>query len=610
MVWPLLVASDAGSLSSRFTALDWAVLAGYLVLVSVLGVALAGRQRGMADFFRGGDRLPWYAVSGSMIATMVSAVTFVSVPAFAFTHDMTYLQFGIIAGLLSRLFVCFVLIPAYYRHRVYSPYDYMGMRLGEAARSVTTALFSLLGLLAQAARVYLTAFILELILHDQLAAVAQKTGIGSLVWAVTLIGVVAVVWTALGGIATVVWTDVMLFLVFILGGVIALAVIVAHLPGGIGQLFADGFDADKLRVFRLAVTLPADSPYTSIWGAVFAEPYTLWAAVFAVTFSNIGSFGTDQLLAQRIFCCRNQRQAKLAVFASYAGELVVALMLLVGVGLWVFYQQFPGALAGQAGVAVEEKADNIFPVFILTRVPAGLTGLIVAGIFAAAISSLTSILAALAQTTLSAVYLPLRRIDPDSDAANAHSREILLASRVLIVVWGAALCLTAFGIDAYVEAMKSQGREVLLLDLALGLANYVVGSLLAAFLLAWLPLGVNAYGLIWSAPLSVFMVLAARFHDTWTVYLCAGVAAALLVSWVVAALFQRRRGALLARTGWLIVGCALLFLTTEYLWFAKVGSDVQAPIAWPWYAPIGGATAFVFGYLLAEKRAGADSSQL
>ena len=171
------------SLSAHFTAIDWAVLIGYLALVSVLGVLLAGKQKSMEDFFRGGDKLPWYAVSGSMIATIISAVTFLAVPARIFRDggNFTYLQFGIIAGLLSRIFVSFILVPAYFKHRVYSPYDYMGKQLGEAARTVTTALFSLMGLLAQAARVYLTAIVLEVILRDQLGVLEQATHISSLI---------------------------------------------------------------------------------------------------------------------------------------------------------------------------------------------------------------------------------------------------------------------------------------------------------------------------------------------------------------------------------------------------------------------------------------------
>ena len=178
---------NVASLSSNFTAVDWLVLIGYLVFVSVLGVRLAGKQSSMEDFFRGGNRLPWYAVSGSMIATIISAVTFVGVPAVAYaqTGISLTLQFGIVAGLLSRLFVAYFLVPAYYRHEVYSPYDYMGQRLGESARSVTTALFSVLGVLAQAARVYLTAIILQLVLEQQFDAVSAVTGVSPLVLAIS-----------------------------------------------------------------------------------------------------------------------------------------------------------------------------------------------------------------------------------------------------------------------------------------------------------------------------------------------------------------------------------------------------------------------------------------
>lgn len=608
-------ADPAATLSGHFRLLDWVVLVGYLALVSVLGVWLAGRQRDMRDFFRGGNRLPWYAVSGSIIATIISAVTFVAVPARAFREggSFTYLQLGLIAGLLSRFFVAFVLVPAYWKHRVYSPYDYMGQQLGEAARSVTTALFSLLGLLAQAARVYLTAKILELIMYEHLMGLSQATGVGTLVWAVAIIGLISVVWTMLGGIATVVWTDAMLFLVFLTGGIVALVVVGAQLPGGMGEIFSAGWEAGKFKVFSLGSTDPS---WASAWGALFGEPFTIWAAIFAVTFGNIGSYGTDQLTAQRIFTCRSQRDAQLALLTSYAAEGFVALMLLVGVGLWAFYRAHPELLTGPAGEVIASNPDNIFPLFILRQVPQGLTGLIIAGIFAAAISSMTSILAALAQTSLSAVYLPLRRINSDIGEDAQHGREVVFVSRLLIVFWGAALCLVAFGVDQYVEAQRAAGNDVPLLDLALSLAFYVIGALLAAFLLAWLPLRVNAWGLVFSAPLSVFTVYAARFHDEQTMYLCAGVSCALLALWLITALLGRadQRAGRLARTLWLALGCGLMLLVWWKLWFAKLdlangeyllGPDLQVrkfSIEWPWYAPLGGLVAFAFGYLLADSR--------
>ena len=633
----VLAAIGDGSLSGHFKAIDWVVMVGYLGLVSVLGVVLAGKQTNMEDFFRGGNKLPWYAVSGSMIATIISAVTFIGVPAAAYaaTGNFTYLQFGIIAGLLSRLFVAFVLVPAYYEHEVYSPYDYMGRRLGGLARSVTTAMFSLMGLLAQAARVYLTAIILGLILREELQWLAGASGltglidamglvpagdaaeVAALTWSIAAVGVVAVAWTMLGGIATVIWTDVMLFGVFLAGALVALGVIHANFEGGIGAVASQGWEAGKFKLWTLFEE--GDSPYASAWGEVFARPFTLWAAVIAVTFGNIGAYGTDQLLAQRIFTCKSIRQAQLAIMTSWFAEFVVALMLLVGVGLWAFYGNQPEQLVGEAAAAVEDKTDNIFPVFILTQVPVGLTGLIVAGIFAAAISSLTSILAALSQTTLSALVLPMRGIDPDRPIPQERNSEVLLWSRVLIVIWGVALCVMAVVIDIYVRAEEAKGNEVLFLNLALGLASYVIGALFAAFLLAWLPLKKDAYGLAFSAPLSVFAVFAARFHEPWAQKLCWIICGIFLAVWIVAALagpHDNRRGILLGKTLILAVACGVVMLLTYYLEFdlidpatglPPIGIDGEepvttAPIAWPWYAPIGGGVAFIFGYLLANPR--------
>ncbi len=610
---------SAGSLSGCFTPIDWLVVIAYFVLISIIGVRLAGKQSSMEDFFRGGNKLPWYAVTASMIATIISAVTFVGVPAFAYTGNFTYLQFGIIAGLFSRLFVTLVLVPAYYRYRIFSPYDYMGKRLGNAARTVTTVLFSVLGVLGQAARVYLTALILELVLRDVLAPLHDASGLSSLLVSIAIVGVISIGWTMIGGIATVVWTDAMLFLVFLVGGITAIVLIGKEVPGGLSEVVRQGWEADKFKLF--ALTSKGTTSYVSSWGAMFAEPYTLWAALFAVTFGNIGSYGTDQLLAQRIFTCRNQREAQLSVMLSWTAELVVALMLFVGVGLWAFYKTFPELLTGEALAAVTDKPDKIFPVFILTQVPVALRGLIVAGIFAAAISSLTSILAALAQTTLSAIYLPWRKIDPDQPMSPEQNREVLKVSRVLIATWGIVLCAVAVAIDAYVNQEKRLGNDILLLDLALGLANYIVGTLFAAFLLAWLPLKRDAYGLIWSAPLSVFCVLASSYHGEWTSKLLIGVSAILVITWVLTACGRPRQRVLFAKTFWLVLGCGLMLAITRYLQFDQIDvtpsqlaksvigeplflafSFSRSSIAFPWYAPLGGSIAFVFGYLLAEPR--------
>ena len=644
----LTVGSLTGSLAGHWTWIDWVVLIGYLAITTFLGHALSGKQATIKDFFLGGRKLPWYAVTGSSIATEISAVTFIGVPAtiFAAGGNFTYMQLGIVAGLLSRLFVAFVLVPAYYRNLVYSPYDYMANQLGGGVRGVTTALFTVGGVLAQAARVYLTALILDLILSRELGWLEAHTGLSSTNWAILLIGCVAVLWTIIGGIASVIWTDVILFVVFVVGGLIAIGYIIAHLHGGFGELVTTASQAGKFKLWDLDYKLDP------------AKEYTIWTALIASTLGNVGAYGTDQLMAQRIFCCKDAAQAKIAVLAGYLGLLVTALMFFVGAGLFVYYKgpnAIPenaiayasinngiGPVAASAGASIpvdqwarpivgeslEKYAadkDSIFPIYILTVIPTGLTGLIIAGVFAAAISSLDSILAALAQTSMSAVYLPwrnrvLRRrydlavaTDPsvatyepveELTIASVEGRRTMLISKLLVVGWGVAMVFMAFGIGVY----KSRSN-IPILPLALGLAGLVQGALLAAFFLAWLPLRVNGRGLIWAAPLSFFTVLFAKFHEPWAQVLAGIVAVSLLATWIATALFASPgplRTRRMLQTIALVVGIAIMLATVFVGYVSRTvgpaGDYVYVTVAWPWYAPIGAVIAFVFGYLLADPK--------
>ena len=555
--------------------LDAVVLLAYLAGVSWLGVKLAGKSDSAERFFRGGG-IPWPAVAASMIATAVSAVTFIAVPAVAFREggDFRYLQLGLIAGLLSRLIVAGVLVPAYFREGVLSPYDFMANRLGPEARWVTTLMFSLLGVLGQAARVYLAGVVLVTMLGAPLESASAALHLAPLTLAVAGVSVVAIVWTLLGGIGTVIWTDAMLLGVFVLGGLAALFTVAGGIDGGLGTVFSMGWEGGKFRLFDLSLV------------PQLTEPYTLWAAVIAVTFGNVGSYGTDQLLAQRIFACRSERDAQKAVLASYLAEAFAALMLLVGVAFWVFYETHPGRLPA----AAVERPDAVFPAFVLAEVPVGLTGLILAGVFAAALSSLTSILGALAQTTTA--LLP----EPGSAAAG------LFRARALVALWGVVLALAAVGAGWYVEHQEALGRDVPLLDLALGLASYVIGGLTAAFLLAWLPLGINARGLVFSAPLSVACVWAARFHGEEPAWVCVGIGIAFVATWVIASASGSRglRGPRLRRLPLVVVAALVPLLIERSLVFG----DASAPesIAWPWYAPLAGLVAGVFGWLLADPR--------
>ncbi len=641
-------ASLLASLSSQFTWLDWAVVVGYLALTTYLGAKLAGRQASMRDFFLGGRKLPWYAVSGSIIATEISALTFVGVPYVVFKMgaegNFKYLQLGIIGSLLARIIVGYVLVPAYYKREIYSPYDYMGNQLGGHVRGMTTVLFSLGGILGQAARVYLTAEVVNVVLHDQLMWLAGHVGLNELAWAIILIGVVSISWTLIGGITTVIWTDVILFLVFLLGAVVALGTVAHYLHGGWAEMFRIGWGAKecgpwgKFTFFDFSL-----SP---------ARQYTIWTATIASTWGGLGAYGTDQLLAQRMFCCKNERDARWAIISSTASQFVTLTVMLVGVGLYAYYKQHPAPdapaaflaapahpdfpnLRGEAYAMYRQTPDRIFPIFILERIPRGLKGLIVAAIFAAAISSLMGILTALSQVVMSAFYNPLRErylrskgievslsgsIEhlADRRQPTAEDRHSVFVGRMFVLFWGVVLCVMAY----FAAEVREQYKSIL--DLGLAMVGYTGGALLAGFALSFLPLNIDGRGFMYSGPLSVVSVFALVWHHPWTHIVCWTFAVALLLVWTwqlarssqavaaVSAWDEQRRGvvALLVRdypqTLILLAGIALmLWFNYHGFWHGppdQAGNPTIRTISWPWYAPAGSTIAFVWGYLLARRK--------
>ncbi len=561
--------------ADHFTGFDWAVVALYFAATTLVGARLAGRQATIRDFFLGGRKLPWYAVSGSIIATEISAVTFVGVPATVYFGDWRYLQLGL-GAILARVIVGYWFVPAFYEREIYSPYDYMAHRLGPRVKLLTTGLFVVGQVLAQGVRVYLTALVLEVVTDGQL-------GLSASIWT---LGVVAVGWTLLGGIATVIWTDVLLFLAFVAGGVIALGYVSHLLPGGFGELLRVGWGAGKFRVLDLSSDPTSD--------------FTLWAGLIACTVFNLSMFGTDQLIAQRMFCCRDARAARRAMISSSVGLLVTVTMMLVGVGLFAFYSRHPLAPADAAAVA--ERSDRLFPIFIIRVLPVGLTGLVTTGIFAAAISSLDSILAALSQTTMSVTYQPLlrwrarRRGCPVPDANPRHE---VLVSRGLVVLWGVALCGMAHLSN---EASRFYPD---ILRLALSMAGYTGGALLAGFMLAFLRIPNDDRGLLWSAPISVLTVFAVAWHQPWARWVCWIGAGLVLMGWVACAVRAGSRG-----DGWRTIALAaalagLMWISYYGYWPGEPGATGAAAcrtVAWPWFVPIGFGVAFGFALVLGKRK--------
>jgi len=454
---------------THFLWIDWLVLFAYLALTTWIGHRLRGSQATMKDFFLAGRSLPWPAVTGSIVATEISAITFVGVPGMVFAAggDFTYLQWGI-GSIMARVIVGIWFVKVFYERGIFSPYDYMQQRLGPGARTLTTWLFFLGSILGQSVRLLVTALILWTV-----------TGL-PFEWCIAIIGVFAIIWTLMGGMTTVIWTDVIQFFVFIGGGLTALGVMIYQIDGGFPEIVRAAGEAGKLRLLDLSTNPDVQ--------------FTLWVGLLAMPFQNLAAFGTDQLNAQRMFCCRSASDASKAIIASSISLLVTWLMLFVGAALFVYYLQHPPSAAEAAQFA--KDADSVFPVWITTVLPPGLTGLILAGAFAAAISSLDSALAALSQTTLSLVHAK-------HGIENTDQQKLISQSRVCVVLWGLALIAVAIGLQAV-------RGEINLLNLAFGMVTYTYGPMLGAFLLALSPIRRDIRGVLIGSTLSILLVLWVR----------------------------------------------------------------------------------------------------
>jgi len=488
-------------LSHFFTPVDWLVVFGYLLLTTMVGHRMRGKQASINDFFLGGRSLPWPAVSGSIIATEISGVTFIGVPGavMALQGDFTYLQWAA-GSIVARIIVGLFFVRVFYEKDIYSPYDYMGNKLGDGVKKLATVLFTVGSILAQSVRVLVAALPLKVVTPLPFE------------WCIVVIGLFAIGWTLMGGMRTVIWTDVMQFFLFVIGGLVALFWMISTFEGGWSTLFSvataaeqfDGSTVNKMQVLNFSL-----DP---------AVEFTFWVALIAVPFLNLNAFGVDQLNAQRMFCCKNPSDAKKAIIWSSFGQLITVLMLFVGAALFVFYQKNPptdplimDALKWEGGQP--GNPDNVFPVWIVTELPTALRGLILAGIFAAAISSLDSILAALSQTTLSL----MRRTDLEH--TDEEQLRLVRLSRILVFVWGAFL--TGFTFILYAVKEKT---DVNVLPLAFGMTTYTVGPLLGMFLVALLAKRRGSIkGLVIGAAISFLLVVFVR-TDVWVLFMNNGLA--------------------------------------------------------------------------------------
>lgn len=435
-----------------FTSVDTIIVIVYL-LSSVLAGAWIGRgQRNTADYFLGGRRIPWGAVTFSIVATETSVLTFISVPAISYQGDLTFLQITL-GYVLGRLLVAAFLIPAFYRGKLDTAYHFLGNRFGGTMRRTASVTFMATRVLADGVRLFATAIPLALIIKGSGAFAGMADGQFYAI-SVLAIGVVTVAYTYVGGIRSVIWMDVAQMTIYIGGALLAAGIILSRLPDGFSSVVAAAAPAGKLH------WLDTGSGLT--FSEFIKQPYTFFTAVIAGAFVSLASHGTDQLIVQRVLTCRDQRAGQKAIIASgIAVFLQFLLFLILGVMLYTYYH---GAGVEALGLT---RADGIFPKFIVEEMPAGVSGLIVAALFAAAMSTLSSSLSSLASASVLDIYVPLR-------GAGKTDAELLRISRISTLGWGVVL------VSAALLFIGLQGTVV---EVALGIASYTYGGLLGVFLL-------------------------------------------------------------------------------------------------------------------------------
>ena len=415
---------------NHFTALDLGVLLLYLAGVTAWGAWLGRGQQSGTDYFLGNRELPWGAVMLSVVATETSTLTFLSIPGVAYLGTFTFLQltFGYLAG---RIMVSAFLLPAYFRGELTTAYALLEVRFGTGARRFTSAVFMVTRLLADSVRLFATAIPLALV-----------TG-----WpypvSIAVIGALTLVYTYFGGIKAVVWVDALQMSLYLLGALAAAVALQVLVPGGWGAILASAQTAGKLQVLDFSL-----NP---------AVPYTFWAGLLGGGFLTMASHGTDQLIVQRLLTCKDLKASRKALVGSaisVMGQFVV--FLTVGLGLWAFYQ-------GRAF----ERSDEIFALFIVQELPPGITGLLIAGLFAAAMSYLSSSINSLASASAYDFWAPLKR-------AAGDEKRILRAGKAFTLVWAGMLVG-----GAVLFIPLSRGTTAV--EVALGIASVVYGGLLGAF---------------------------------------------------------------------------------------------------------------------------------
>ena len=428
--------------------LDLIIIFGYLIGITGFGIWYAGKQETTEDYFVGDRSVPWWAIAMSIVATETSTITFISVPGIAYARGGNFQFLQLVFGyLLGRVVISLVFIPMYFKGELQTVYQLLGERFGGKVKVLASGLFVIMRNIADGIRLLLTAIVLAAV-YTAFQPNADQTTI--IVGSILILGIVMIVFTFYGGIEAVIWIEVVQLVIYIGGAVAAAGVLISSIDGGLSGAIELGRQYDKFSLLDFNLD--------------FAKTYTFWGGVLGGCFLTMSTHGTDQFLVQRYLCTNKPSAAITALMTSGAvvlGQFIG--FLFIGVLLFAFYAPF--GLEGYAtGPATMPFAggDRVFPDFITQKMPTGLSGLVVAAIFAAALSSSLNSIAA---TAVNDIYKPFAK-----DRSDKHLMRI---AGILTVVVGIVQIAIAVG-------LKDAGSSAL--SMALAVASLINGPILGVFL--------------------------------------------------------------------------------------------------------------------------------
>ncbi|CUS79490.1 sodium:solute symporter [Candidatus Kryptobacter tengchongensis] len=471
----------------NFGLIDWLIIVLYLFGVLIFGIISGGKQRSTVDYFLGARQVPWLAVCFAVVATETSALTFLSIPGVAYATNLNFLQltFGYILG---RIIVSFLLLPAYYRGELATAYQFLGLRFGRKVRNFASIVFMLTRLAADGVRLFTTAIPLAIILKNS-EQFANWSDAQIYVSSIAIVSLVTFLYTFIGGVRAVIWMDVVQMFIYIGGAIAAIVVLAGKIDGGI--LHVLNFSVDKFKIINWGFDKPLKE--------FFSQPYTLFASLIGGAFLSMASHGADQLIVQRLLTTNSLKNSQKALITTgFIVAFQFFMFLFIGLMLYTFYN------------GENMNPNEVFADFIVKYMPSGISGLIIAGLFAAAMSTLAGSMSSLASSAMIDIYKPYF-------GKNTDERKELIVSRIITAIWAFLL------VGSAIFFMKTEKTVV---ELALSIASFTYGGLLGTFLLGVLFKKIDEtsalVGFISGIVVMVYVILNTKIAWTWHTLIGAG----------------------------------------------------------------------------------------